>query len=77
MVHKVILECQSHLGGHRVRTIAMDSSEGLVRGMKVTNTGAPIKMPVGEAIRGRLFNVVGEAIDGIAQPVTERELPYT
>jgi F-type H+-transporting ATPase subunit beta len=72
---KVILECQLHLGEHRVRTIAMDSSEGLVRGMKVTDTGAPIKMPVGEAIRGRLFNVVGEAIDGIAQPVAEGELP--
>ena len=73
--HKVILECQRHLGDHRVRTIAMDSSEGLVRGMKVTDTGAPIKMPVGEAIRGRLFNVVGEAIDGITQPVVERKLP--
>ena len=72
---KVILECQLHLGDHRVRTIAMDSSEGLRRGMKVIDTGAPIKMPVGEAIRGRLFNVVGETIDGIAQPVVERELP--
>ncbi len=72
---KLILECQLHLGEHRVRTIAMDSSEGLVRGTKVTDTGAPIKMPVGEAIRGRLFNVVGEAIDGIKQPVVECELP--
>jgi F-type H+/Na+-transporting ATPase subunit beta len=72
---KLVLECQLHLGEHRVRTIAMDSSEGLVRGMKVTDTGAPIKMPVGEAIRGRLFNVVGEAIDGIAQPVVEHALP--
>lgn len=72
---KVVLECQRHLGEHCVRTIAMDSSEGLVRGMKVTDTGAPIKMPVGEAIRGRLFNVVGEAIDGIAPPVVEHELP--
>ncbi len=72
---KLILECQLHLGEHRVRTIAMDSTEGLVRGTKVTDTGASIKMPVGEAIRGRLFNVVGEAIDGIKQPVVERELP--
>ena len=72
---KLILECQLHLGEHRVRTIAMDSSEGLVRGMKVTDTGASIKMPVGEAIRGRLFNVVGEAIDGIAQPVVDHALP--
>jgi F-type H+-transporting ATPase subunit beta len=72
---KLILECQLHLGEHRVRTIAMDSSEGLVRGMKVTDTGAPIQMPVGEAIRGRLFNVVGEAIDGLAQPVVAHALP--
>ena len=72
---KLILECQLHLGEHRVRTIAMDSSEGLVRGMKVTDTGASIKMPVGETIRGRLFNVVGEAIDGIAQPVVAHVLP--
>ena len=72
---KVVLECQRHLGEQCVRAIAMDSSEGLVRGMKVTDTGAPIKMPVGEAIRGRLFNVVGEAIDGIAQPVVEHALP--
>jgi len=72
---KVILECQRHLGEYRVRTIAMDSTEGLARGMKVIDTEAPIKMPVGEAIRGRLFNVVGEAIDGIAQPMVERELP--
>jgi F-type H+/Na+-transporting ATPase subunit beta len=72
---KLILECQLHLGERRVRTIAMDSSEGLARGMKVTDTGAPIRMPVGEAIRGRLFNVVGEAIDGIAQPVVEHALP--
>lgn len=71
---KVILECQQHLGEYSVRTIAMDSSEGLVRGMKVLNTGAPIQMPVGEAIRGRLFNVVGEAIDGIRQPITEKKL---
>ncbi|MEL6606884.1 MAG: F0F1 ATP synthase subunit beta [Bacteroidota bacterium] len=73
--HKVILECQQHLGEHSVRTIAMDSSEGLVRGMPVTDTGASIQMPVGESIRGRLFNVVGEAIDGITQPQTAQALP--
>lgn len=72
---KVVLECQLHVGDRRIRAIAMDSSEGLVRGMKVVDTGAPIKMPVGEAIRGRLFNVVGEAIDGIAQPLVDRRLP--
>ena len=72
---KVVLECQLHVGDRRIRAIAMDSSEGLVRGMKVVDTGGPIKMPVGEAIRGRLFNVVGEAIDGIAQPLVDRRLP--
>ena len=63
---KVILECQQHLGEDRVRTIAMDSTEGMQRGMEVTPLGAPIQMPTGEAIKGRLFNVVGEAIDGLA-----------
>ncbi len=72
---KVILECQLHLGERRIRAITMGSSEGLIRGMEVVDTGAPIKMPVGEAIRGRLFNVVGEAIDGINQPTVARELP--
>ena len=72
---KVILECQQHLGEYRVRTIAMDSSEGLVRGMPVIDTGASIQMPVGESIRGRLFNVVGEAIDGVPQPQVSHSLP--
>ncbi len=62
---KVILECQQHLGEDRVRTIAMEGTEGLQRGMKVIARGAPIKMPVGEQIKGRLFNVVGDAIDGL------------
>jgi F-type H+/Na+-transporting ATPase subunit beta len=62
---KVILECQQHLGEDRVRTIAMDGTEGLQRGMEVTSNGTPIKMPIGEAIKGRLFNVVGDAIDGL------------
>ncbi|WP_437919096.1 F0F1 ATP synthase subunit beta [Sphingobacterium sp. LRF_L2] len=62
---RVVLEVQQHLGEDRVRTIAMDATEGLVRGMKVVDTGAPIKMPVGEEIKGRVFNVVGDPIDGI------------
>ncbi len=62
---QVVLEVQQHLGEERVRTIAMDSTEGLVRGMPVRDTGAPIKMPIGESIKGRVFNVVGDAIDGI------------
>ncbi|OEK02319.1 F0F1 ATP synthase subunit beta [Roseivirga sp. 4D4] len=72
---KVVLECQQHLGEDRVRTIAMDSSEGLTRGMDVTDTGVAISMPVGEDIKGRLFNVVGEAIDGIPQPKGDKRLP--
>ena len=72
---KVILECQQHLGEDRVRTIAMDSTEGLTRGMPVLDTGSPIKMPIGEDIKGRLFNVVGEAIDGIDQPENSKGLP--
>jgi len=71
----VVLECQQHLGEDRVRTIAMDSTEGLVRGMEVVDTGTPIEMPVGEGIRGRLFNVVGQAIDGIGDPGTTERLP--
>ncbi|WP_375560099.1 F0F1 ATP synthase subunit beta [Bernardetia sp. OM2101] len=71
----VVLECQQHLGEDRVRTISMEGTEGLRRGMVVTNTGQPISMPVGEDIKGRLFNVVGEAIDGIPQPKGEQRLP--
>ncbi|CAN5392783.1 F0F1 ATP synthase subunit beta [soil metagenome] len=72
---KVVLECQTHLGEDRVRTVAMDGTEGLVRGMKVTDTGGPIMMPIGDDIKGRLFNVVGEAIDGIPQPKGTKGLP--
>ncbi len=61
----LVLEVQQHLGESSVRAISMDSTEGLVRGEEVTDTGAPISMPVGDEIRGRLFNVVGEPIDGI------------
>jgi F-type H+/Na+-transporting ATPase subunit beta len=64
---KLVLEAQKHLGEDSVRCIAMDSTEGLVRGMAVTDTGIPIAMPIGEAINGRLFNVTGDAIDGLPQ----------
>ncbi|MDH5604002.1 MAG: F0F1 ATP synthase subunit beta, partial [Cyclobacteriaceae bacterium] len=73
--HKVVLECQQHLGEERVRTIAMDSTEGLLRGMDVVDKGSPITMPTGEGIYGRLFNVVGQAIDGIKQPKSTGGLP--
>jgi F-type H+-transporting ATPase subunit beta len=72
---RIVLECQQHLGEDRIRTIAMDGTEGLVRGMDVVDTGQPITMPVGENIKGRLFNVVGEAIDGINQPSGGKRMP--
>jgi F-type H+/Na+-transporting ATPase subunit beta len=62
---KVILEVQSHVGENSVRTVSMDSTDGFTRGMDVVTTGSAIKMPIGEKIKGRLFNVVGESIDGI------------
>ncbi|SFG22712.1 F0F1 ATP synthase subunit beta [Sporolactobacillus nakayamae] len=58
------LEVALHLGDDSVRTIAMDSSDGLVRGLEVVDTGAPISVPVGDVTLGRVFNVLGEAIDG-------------
>src|SRR5688572_18247906 len=72
---KIVLECQQHLGEDRVRTIAMDSTDGLTRGASVEDLGAPISMPTGEGIKGRLFNVIGEAIDGIPQPKSDERLP--
>ena len=66
----LVLEVQQHLGENRVRAIAMDSTDGIERGMEITDTGATIQVPVGDAIKGRLFNVTGTAIDGIPQPET-------
>ncbi len=60
---RLVLEVASQLGDNRVRTIAMDNSDGLVRGREVTATGAPIKVPVGEECLGRIFNVIGEPVD--------------
>jgi F-type H+-transporting ATPase subunit beta len=72
---KLILEVQNHLGEDRVRTIAMDGTEGLQRGAAVKDLGTAISMPIGEDIKGRLFNVVGEAIDGLPQPEGKNRLP--
>jgi len=63
----LVLEVQQHLGEDSVRTIAMDGTEGLVRGTVVTDTGKAIAMPIGPDINGRLFNVTGDAIDGLPQ----------
>ena len=60
---KLVLEVQQHLGDHWVRTVAMSSTEGLKRGFDVTDTGAPISMPVGDAVMGRVFDVTGQPVD--------------
>ncbi|MBK6730146.1 MAG: F0F1 ATP synthase subunit beta [Bacteroidetes bacterium] len=72
---KLILEVQQHLGEDSVRAIAMESTDGLVRGMEVRDLGENISMPTGEGIRGRLFNVVGEPIDGIGEVKAEGKAP--
>jgi len=73
--NKVILECQQHIGEDTVRAISMDSTDGLSRGKEVLATGSPILMPIGEEIKGRLFNVVGDAIDGIGKVNKEGGYP--
>ena len=65
--NKLILEVQSHMGENTVRTISMDSTDGLSRGVDAVATGAPIQMPIGDDIYGRLFNVIGDPIDGMAE----------
>ncbi|HAI39923.1 MAG TPA: F0F1 ATP synthase subunit beta, partial [Maribacter sp.] len=62
---KLVLEVQSHVGENTVRTISMDSTDGLSRGVEVVATGSAIQMPVGDDVYGRLFNVIGDAIDGL------------
>ena len=71
----IILECQQHIGEDSIRTISMDATDGLSRGLEATALGAPITMPTGDQVKGRLFNVVGEAIDGIGQCSTEGGAP--
>ena len=72
---KVVLECQKHIGEDSVRTVAMDSTDGLTRGMEAIPVGSPITMPTGDKVKGRLFNVVGDAIDGIGTCDTDKRLP--
>src|SRR6202045_1624303 len=70
--HRLILEVAQHLGESTVRTVAMDTSEGLVRGQEVVDTGQPIAVPVGDGTLGRIINVVGEPVDE-AGPVPHTE----
>ncbi|OGI67233.1 F0F1 ATP synthase subunit beta [Candidatus Nomurabacteria bacterium RIFCSPHIGHO2_01_FULL_40_10] len=72
---KLVLETEQHLGGGLVRSVAMDSTDVLSRGMEVTDTGAPISVPVGKATLGRIFNVLGEAIDDGKAVISEKRLP--
>ncbi len=72
---KIILEVEQHLGGGLVRSVAMDTTDGLSRGMEVVSTGSPISVPVGAATLGRIFNVLGEVIDDGAVVGAEKKLP--
>ena len=72
---KLVLECQQHIGEDTVRAIAMETTDGISRGETVTATGSPIKMPIGENIKGRVFNVIGDSIDGMENLDRENGLP--
>ena len=73
---KLVVEVAQHIGDDRVRTIAMGSTDGLVRGMDAVDTGAPISVPVGEQVLGRMFNVLGREIDGLEPlPDTVKHMP--
>ena len=72
---KVVLEVQQDLGESWVRTVAMSSTEGLRRGGEVIDTGAPISVPVGEAVLGRIFNVSGDPVDEAGPVITEKKYP--
>jgi len=71
----LILEAQQAIGENTVRTVAMDATDGLKRGTEVVSTGAPISMPASEEVKGRLFNVIGEAIDGLGAVTSKERYP--
>ena len=73
--HRLVLEVAQHLGDSKVRTIALDSTDGLVRGQNVVDTGSPIKIPVGPQTLGRIMNVIGEPIDERGPIVTDKYYP--
>ncbi len=69
---KLTAEVQQHIGRNQVRAVAMSSTDGLIRGVEVTNTGEPINVPVGEEVLGRIFNVLGEPVDGLGPVDTKK-----
>jgi F-type H+-transporting ATPase subunit beta len=71
----VVLEVQQHIGDGRVRCVAMEATEGMVRGMKVIDTGAPIMMPVGRATLGRILNVIGQPVDELGPVNAKKHMP--
>src|SRR6476659_6513647 len=73
--NRLVLEVAQHLGELTVRTIAMDTSEGLVRGQEVTDTGQPIAVPVGDGLLGRIINVIGEPVDEAGPVPHDEERP--
>merc|ERR1712144_18044 len=72
---RLVLEVAQHLGENTVRTIAMDATDGLVRGQEVTDTGSPIEVPVGNELLGRIVNVIGEPIDERGDIGAKQTLP--
>src|SRR5229473_7644764 len=72
---RLVLEVQQHRGNNVVRTIAMDTTDGLVRGTEVRDTGGPITVPVGKGVLGRMLNVIGEPIDGKGKVESEARRP--
>lgn len=72
---KLVSEVQSHMGNNMVRSVSMDGTDGLTRGMPVINTGAPISVPVGEQTLGRILNVLGQPVDNKGEVVTEEQWP--
>jgi len=71
----LVVEVAQHLGDNVVRCIAMEITDGLVRGMKAKDTGAPITVPVGEACLGRILNVIGKPVDGLGPVKSDKTMP--
>ena len=72
----IVIEVQQHIGEDTVRTVAMDNTDGLARGLEVRQTGMPISMPIGNQIKGRMLNVIGETIDGLSHVVKTPDTAY-